>query len=86
MLLFSGEVVPDSIGEGADGVTEGGTLTAVERGGLTGVEGTTTGVLLLNAGRLDAGGREQLDDGAGTQSKFNPTMPTGTLGPDGELG
>lgn len=44
-------------------------MGAVERGGLTGLEGTTTGVLLV-AGGLDAGGVEQLDDGAGTQSKF----------------
>ena len=69
----TGEVVPDSLGEGAEGVTEG----------------TTTGVLLfggaLDAGALDAGG-EHLFGGAGTQSKFIPTTPIGTLGPDGELG
>ena len=66
-------------------MTEGETLGAVERGGLTDVEGITTGALLV-AGRLDAGGVEQLDDEAGTQSKFILTMPMGTLGPDGELG
>ena len=44
-------------------------MGAVERGGLTGLEGTTTGVLLF-AIALDAGGVEQLDDGAGVQSKF----------------
>ena len=73
------EVVPDSIGENAEGVTEGETLGAVERGGLTGLEGTTTGVL------LDAGA-EQLDDGPGVHWKFIATMPIGTWGPDGELG
>ena len=63
----TGEVVPDSIGEGAEGVTEGVNWGAVDRGGLTGFEGTTTGVLLF-AGELDAWGGEQLDDGAGVQS------------------
>ena len=77
------EVVPDSIGDDTEGVTEGETLGAVERGGLTGWEGTNTGVLLC-AGGLDAGG-VQLDDGAGVHSKFIPTTPIGTLGPDGEL-
>ena len=52
-------------------------------------EGTTTGVLLfggaLDAGALDAGG-EHLFGGAGTQSKFIPTTPIGTLGPEGEVG
>ena len=49
------------------------------------MEGTTNGVLIL-AGALDAGGVEQLDDGPGVHSKFIPTTPMGTLGPDGELG
>ena len=57
-------------------------------------EGTTTGVLLiagaldaggLDAGELDAGGLHLLV-GPGTQLKFMPTTPIGTLGPDGELG
>ena len=64
----AGAVVPDSLGEEAEGVTEG----------------TTTGVLLC-AGGLDAGGLHLLD-GPGTQLKFIPTTPIGTLGPDGELG
>lgn len=64
----TGAVVPDSLGEVTEGVTEG----------------TTTGVLLFTGG-LDAGGLHLLD-GAGTQSKFIPTTPIGTLGPDGELG
>ena len=81
----TGVVVPDSIGEGAEGVTEGDTWGAVESGGLTGLEGTTTGVLLC-AGGVDAGGVEHVDDGAGTQLKFIPTTPMGTFGPDGELG
>ena len=82
-----GVVVPDSIGEGAEGVTEGDTWGAVERGGLTGLEGTITGELLW-AGGLDAGGEggEQLDDGAGTQLKSIPTTPIGAFGPEGELG
>ena len=79
------EDVPDSIGEGAEGVTGGETLGAVERGVLTGWEGTATGVLLV-AGRLDAGGVEQLDDGAALQLKSIATMPIVTFGPDGELG
>ena len=67
----TGTVVPDSLGEETEGVTEG----------------TTTGVLLA-VGGLDAGGAGGLHllDGAGTQSKFIPTTPIGTLGPDGELG
>ena len=50
----TGEVVPDSIGDDAEGVTEGVFWGAVDRGGLTGVEVTTTGVLLLCAGELEA--------------------------------
>lgn len=64
----TGTVVPDSLGEETEGVTEG----------------ITTGVLLF-PGVLDAGGLH-LFCGAGTQSKFIPTTPIGTLGPDGELG
>ena len=74
----TGAVVPDSIGEGEDGETWG----AVERGGLTGLEFKIIGALLV-AGGL---GGEQLDDVPGWHSKFIPTMPIGTLGPDGELG
>ena len=50
----TGEVVPDSIGEDAEGVTEGVFWGAVDRGGLGGFEETTTGVLLLCAGELEA--------------------------------
>ena len=72
-------------GEGVGGgETKGAVPDALgeETEGVT--EGTTTGVLLF-AGGLDAGGLHLLD-GAGTQSKFIPTTPIGTLGPDGELG
>ena len=72
-----------------DGVTDGETTGTVvpdslgeETEGVT--EGTTTGVLLCTGG-LDEGGLHLLD-GAGLQSKFIPTTPIGTLGPDGELG
>ena len=94
--MTEGEGVDDDKTTGdEDGVTDG---EGVEDGETTGavvpdslgeeVEevpgGTTTGVLLC-AGELDAGGLHLLD-GAGTQSKFIPTTPIGTLGPDGELG
>ena len=77
----NGEVVPDSLGEGAEGVTEGTTVGVVE----SGTEGTT-GVLscggaldagALDAGALDAGG-VHVFGAPGTQLKFIPTTPIGT--------
>ena len=93
--MTEGEGVEDDKTTGdEDGVTDG---EGVEGGEMTGAvpdslgeetegvtEGTNTGVLLFDGG-LDAGGLHLLD-GAGTQSKFIPTTPIGTLGPDGELG
>lgn len=87
----TGAVEPDSIGDGVETTGEGVETTgAVEPdsigegvetlGGLTGTE--DFGALLV-AGGL---GGEQVDDGPGVHSKFIPTMPICTLGPDGELG
>ena len=94
--MTEGEGVEDDKTTGdEDGVTDG---EGVEDGEMTGTvvpdslgeemegvaEGTTTGVLLV-AGAVDPGGLHVLD-GPGTQLKFIPTTPIGTLGPDGELG
>ena len=95
----TGAVDPDSIGEGVETIGEGveetgegvettgavdpdSTGEGVETGGLTGLEEGIIAALLV-AGVL---GGEQVDDCPGVHSKFIPTTPIGTLGPDGELG